>query len=218
MVAQRELSRRILDGLKRNIAEPNLEAVLHVVEELEALAQSLGRAPATMRPFLESTFGDIGAQTLSAERFELMEAIGVSFAGINYDESWRPLYSLLRPLLDVFDMDIFTLNYDLLPDVVTVALSVLSGKRWFDGPLWWILRLKGALAIRVLVVIASYADKHGEAFPSLRTISAHLGISERRAIEGVKALRAAGIVQRTRRWRDSNLYRLALKVPGDRHP
>jgi hypothetical protein len=30
-------------------------------------------------------------------------------------------------------MDIFTLNYDLLGDVVTFALSVLSGKRWFDG-------------------------------------------------------------------------------------
>ena len=101
-----------MDILNRSATdvEPNFEDVLHVIEELEALAQSPARAPAMMRPFLKSTLEDLGPQVLAAERFDLIEAIGKSFARINYDESWRPLYGLLRPLLDVFDMDIFTLS------------------------------------------------------------------------------------------------------------
>ncbi len=86
-----------------------------------------------MRAFLRPIVEDAGQQALSNERFELIEAIGASFDKINYDESWRPLYGLLRPLLDVFDLDIFTLNYDLVADVVTFAMSMLSGKKWFDG-------------------------------------------------------------------------------------
>jgi hypothetical protein len=135
IVAQRELSGQVLETLRSNIpdTEPNFEDVLHVVEELESLAQSGARAPTMLRPFLEQIAPDIAAQALSAERFELIETIGASFRGVNYDESWRPLYALLRPLLDVFDMDIFTLNYDLIADVVTFAMSMLAGKKWFDG-------------------------------------------------------------------------------------
>ncbi len=79
--------------------------------------------------------------------------------------------------------------------------------------LWWALRVKGSLALRVLCVIASYADKNGEAFPAVETIAAHLRISGRRVYQGLNTLRAAGIVTSARRPHDSNLYRLALKVP-----
>ncbi|MGC8485227.1 MAG: helix-turn-helix domain-containing protein, partial [Candidatus Baltobacteraceae bacterium] len=83
-------------------------------------------------------------------------------------------------------------------------------------PLWWVVRLGGVgeLACRVLSVIASYADaKSGEAFPSVATIAAHLRVSERRVKTALAVLKAAGLLEATRRPRKSNLYRLALTVP-----
>ncbi len=62
-----------------------------------------------------------------------MEAIAASFSSINYDTAWRKLYGLLRPLLNEFDIDVFTLNYDQVADVTVYGLSMLSGKGWFDG-------------------------------------------------------------------------------------
>lgn len=59
------------------------------------------------------------------ERLDLIEAIGAAFDPIDYDQSRRPLYRLLRPHVDVFDIDLFTLNYDLLTDVATFAVHVV---------------------------------------------------------------------------------------------
>jgi primase-polymerase (primpol)-like protein len=88
-------------------------------------------------------------------------------------------------------------------------------KAWAKMPFWWSVRLSrtGGLAHRVAHAIASYADKKGEAFPSLATIAAHCRVSERRVQDALKTLIAAGILTRTVRAGDSNLYRLALWVP-----
>jgi hypothetical protein len=85
---------------------------------------------------------------------------------------------------------------------------------WAKVPLWWPVRLGGAgeLALRVLAVIASYADKKGEAFPSVATIASHLRVTERRVKTALKTLKATGILTIGKRGR-SNLYRLALTVP-----
>ena len=135
IVAKSEIGGRILESLRDSAieVEPDFEDVLHVIEELEALMQSPARAPTMLRPVLRSVLADIGPQALSVERFELIEAISAAFDKLDYDSSWRPLYRVLRPHLDVFDIDIFTLNYDLLADVASFALSMLSGKKWFTA-------------------------------------------------------------------------------------
>lgn len=89
-------------------------------------------------------------------------------------------------------------------------------KAWGKFPLWWAVRLKGTgeLAFRVLVVIASYANtKTGEAFPSIATIAAHCGVTERRVKSALNLLKGAGVLKSTPRARQSNLYQLAQSVP-----
>jgi len=78
------------------------------------------------------------------------------------------------------------------------------------------VRLGGAgeLALRVLCVIASYANaQSGKAFPSVATIAAHCRVSERRVKTALKTLKATGVVTSTVRVRQSNLYQLAQRVP-----
>jgi hypothetical protein len=87
-------------------------------------------------------------------------------------------------------------------------------------PLWWILTLRACGAPPatrdVLVVIASYADKKtGEAWPSVSTIAATLGIQKNAVLVAIRELKAAGILTstpRNRRSRETNLYRLAFQV------
>lgn len=88
-------------------------------------------------------------------------------------------------------------------------------KAYGNCPLWWAVQLKGAgeLAIRVLWIIASYADTKGEAFPSVETIAVHARVSERRVKAAIARLKALGILASTYRPRRSNLYQLALRVP-----
>jgi putative DNA primase/helicase len=88
-------------------------------------------------------------------------------------------------------------------------------KSWARIPLWWDARLKGAgeLTFRVLHAIVSYADKDGVAYPAIETIAAHVGASERWVYDAIAKIKAAGIMTSKRRYRDSNLYRLALRVP-----
>ncbi len=75
----------------------------------------------------------IDSSLLRRERYELLEAIAAAFDGIDYDSAWHVLYRLLRPLLDDFDIDFFTLNYDQVVDVAVYGLSMLSGKKLLDG-------------------------------------------------------------------------------------
>ena len=65
-------------------------------------------------------------------------------------------------------------------------------------PLWWTVRLRdtgaGVMARDVLAVIASYADnKTGEAFPTIETIAATLGVRRNAAELGIRQLKSAGI-------------------------
>ncbi len=137
MVERRQVGGAILRALRSRFESQsaNFEDVLHVLEELDSLATSSDRAPTMLRGFVRPILSEVGAShgEIRNERFELMEAIAEEFDMINYDSSWRPLYNLLKPRLDIFDLDIFTLNYDLVSDVATYALSMLSGKKWFDG-------------------------------------------------------------------------------------
>ncbi|MGA3036660.1 MAG: hypothetical protein ABSE64_04165 [Vulcanimicrobiaceae bacterium] len=140
LAARRPISGKILADLRSRTpsTEPNFEDVLHVLEEVEfyhSVAPS--RAHVATRPFVTLTdpLRSLLPDVLSArcERLALIEDIASAFNGINYDASWQPLYRLLRPFLDTHNIDIFTLNYDLVGDVSADALSLLSGKHWFDG-------------------------------------------------------------------------------------
>jgi putative DNA primase/helicase len=87
-------------------------------------------------------------------------------------------------------------------------------KSWAKVPLWWDARLKGTgeLTFRVLHTIVSYADKDGVAYPSVQTIAAHVKASERWVYDAIAKIKAAGVMTSQRRYRDSNLYRLTLRV------
>src|SRR5580692_39508 len=140
VISARELSGQVLRTLQTNngTQDANFEDVLHVLVELEALrGTTVARAPSMLRPFLDPS-DKLDAITtdfeeLRHERFELLETIGSAFDGIDYDRAWPVLYRLLRPLLNTFDIDVFTLNYDQVADVTVFGLSVLSGKGLFDG-------------------------------------------------------------------------------------
>jgi hypothetical protein len=139
VVAQRPISGAIFRILsQQNYAAVNFEDVLFVLEELDLLlGASVAPASAMLRPFLERSnlLASVATDLKSVlrERFDLLGVLADEFKDIDYNASWKPLYSVLKPLVDIFDLDIFTLNYDLVADVVTYALGMLSDQRWFDG-------------------------------------------------------------------------------------
>jgi len=140
LVERRPVGGKILAELRVRSEswEPNFEDVLHVLEEVESYHSAVpSRAHVATRPFVALTepLRSLLPDVLSArrERLALIEEIASAFDGINYDASWRPLYRLLRPFLNTHNIDIFTLNYDLISDASAYALSLVSGKHWFDG-------------------------------------------------------------------------------------
>jgi hypothetical protein len=140
IVAARGISGAILRALRSRseTSAANFEDVLHVLEELDALlGTTRSRAPSMLRPLIEPSSIlngiTIDSSLLRRERYELLEAIAAAFDGIDYDSAWCVLYRLLRPLLDDFDIDFFTLNYDQVVDVAVYGLSMLSGKKLLDG-------------------------------------------------------------------------------------
>jgi hypothetical protein len=109
--------------------------VLHVLEELELLQdEKSDRSSRVLQPFMR--LRDInsvhGAEELRRERYAVIEAIGQRFTTVDY-QRWEPLYRLFRPFLEHFNLDHFSLNYDLLSDITTFALSNRTGKPWFNG-------------------------------------------------------------------------------------
>lgn len=138
-LAQLPLCGRIFStlGMNAETRGANFEDILHVLEQVESLGQQEpSRAEAMLRPFLSihrsGTFPD-DPLVLRAERLSAIEAIADAFANLDYDSNWRTLYRLLRPFLDHYNIDVFTLNYDLLADVAVNALAGLSGKKFFNG-------------------------------------------------------------------------------------
>jgi hypothetical protein len=88
-------------------------------------------------------------------------------------------------------------------------------KAWAKIPVWVFVRLGGVgeLACRVYGVIANYADKKGEAWPTIETIAMHCRVMPRPVKTALKKLKAAGLIASTRQPGTSNLYRLAKEVP-----
>lgn len=82
-------------------------------------------------------------------------------------------------------------------------------------PRSWISLLKGRgeLAARLAMALAAYADKDGRCWPSIRTLAADLGVTERSVTRALNTLRRVSIiVNTTQRANNSNVYELALGV------
>lgn len=77
----------------------------------------------------------------------------------------------------------------------------------------------GVHGLALYVLLARYANYDGQAFPGLRTLARHLGISRMTVLKYLDILEIAGLIHRNRRPSkqgdaDSNLYTL-LAIPGD---
>jgi hypothetical protein len=138
-VKERPISNPILDILQStSMPGANYEDAFHVLEQLESLKSPvLDRASESLIPFLQP-LQSVGGITLDLEsvrreRFEIMETIAAAFQGVTYDTSWRTLADIFGVCLAEFNLDIFTLNYDLLADVAVEGLSRATGKKWYDG-------------------------------------------------------------------------------------
>jgi hypothetical protein len=140
LIAGRPICSAILTALRggNGTSDPNYEDALHVLEQLESLKAPMpDRASASLRPFLEPV-DEIGGITMDQERvrrerFEVMETIAEAFRGVTYDASWRTMADIFNSCVTAFNLDIFTLNYDLLADVAVEGLSRLTGKKWYNG-------------------------------------------------------------------------------------
>lgn len=139
-VGKRQVGGAILHALRsdRQTSAANFEDVFHVLEQLDALARPItARDHSTLRRFLARVefVGGVALESavVRRERFEVMETIADAFADISYDASWKVLADLFRPLLECYNLDVFTLNYDLLVDVAIEGLSRQTGKGWFNG-------------------------------------------------------------------------------------
>jgi hypothetical protein len=114
VVAQRPISGAIFRILlQQNNAAPNFEDVLFVLEELDLLlGTSVAPASSTLRPFLErsSLLASVATdpKSLLRERFDLLGVLADEFNHIDYNVSWKPLYSVLKPLIDIFDLDLYS--------------------------------------------------------------------------------------------------------------
>ncbi|MCC7274762.1 MAG: helix-turn-helix domain-containing protein [Alphaproteobacteria bacterium] len=82
------------------------------------------------------------------------------------------------------------------------------------------LRLS-ASAVRVLTVLAHYADRDGRCFPSMETIARRIGVQRRVVFDHIHKLAACGHIRiiaqsRTRGGRGTNVYELVcLPVPAE---
>src|SRR5579885_425979 len=134
IVANRPITSQIARILTDAGHETNFEDFLHFLEELELIRDSeASRSSRVLQPFLDfSPAIHVSLENLRQERYAVLETIGKRFNTVDYN-AWSPLYQLLRPLLEDFNLDHFTLNYDLLPDVITFALSARTGKPWYSG-------------------------------------------------------------------------------------
>ena len=140
IIRARPMSGAILHALQSGdgARDPNYEDAFYVLEQLELLkSQAPDRASLALMPFVQ-TVGDIGGITVDheavrRERFEVMEMISEAFSSVTYDTSWRTLADIFGELLTTFNLDIFTLNYDLLADVTVEGLSRITGKKWYNG-------------------------------------------------------------------------------------
>jgi hypothetical protein len=140
IVGERPISGAILRALRSHdvTRDANYEDAFHVLEQLEALkAPAPDRASASLRPFLQP-FDQIGGivmdrEVVRRERFEVMETIAGVFSDVAYDRSWRTLADIFAVLLAEFNLDVFTLNYDLLADVAAEGISRITGKKWYNG-------------------------------------------------------------------------------------
>lgn len=77
----------------------------------------------------------------------------------------------------------------------------------------------GVHGLALYVLLARYANHDGQAFPGLRTLALHLGISRMTVLKYLDILEIAGLIRRDRRPSkqgdaDSNLYTL-LAIPHD---
>lgn len=137
-IAKRRIAGEVLRILQSADPSRNFEDVLHVLEELELLCDNSAppRATATLRPFVQ--ISDLGKSfssdrlALRRERLAILELIAASLSGIDYS-NWMPLYRILRPFLDEYNIRYFTLNYDVLTDVVAEILARRAAKYWYDG-------------------------------------------------------------------------------------
>jgi hypothetical protein len=139
VVKERPISNAIL-GILQGGSMPgaNYEDAFHVLEYLESLKAPVpDRASESLIPWLQplENVGDIALdfESVRRERFEIMETIAEAFHGMTYDTSWRTLADLFGVCLAEFNLDIFTLNYDLLADIAVEGLSRTTGKQWYDG-------------------------------------------------------------------------------------
>jgi hypothetical protein len=137
IVGQRPLSGTVLRALQR-AGGANFEDVFDALQRLEALkADTPDRSAASLLPFLH-ILDDIDGTAIDRasvrrERFEIMETIADGFRNLPYDTAWSTLADTLGVFLESFNLDVFTLNYDLLADVAVEGLSRKSGKQWFNG-------------------------------------------------------------------------------------
>jgi DNA-binding transcriptional ArsR family regulator len=65
----------------------------------------------------------------------------------------------------------------------------------------------------VAMIIAAHLDRHGEAWPSVRTIAAMGGLDPLTVTRAVDQLESLGLAKVTRQDGKSNRYRLALETP-----
>jgi hypothetical protein len=140
IIGGRRISGAILRTLQSGdgTRDANYEDAFHVLEQLESLKSPVpDRASVSLRPFLQP-FDEIDGiamhrESVRRERFEVMETIADAFRGVTYDTSWRTLADVFGVCLAGFNLDIFTLNYDLLADVTVEGLSRITGKKWYHG-------------------------------------------------------------------------------------
>ncbi len=141
-IAKNESAASILRALRAqkasSVNEINFEDVLHVLEELEVFTTEnpQSREVRALKPFLNapSAIGNfrISSFELRRLRFALIEAIGEQLHDVRYTQ-WRQLYSWIQPFFLDYDLHWYTLNYDLLSDLVVWALAQTHNAKYFNG-------------------------------------------------------------------------------------
>jgi hypothetical protein len=92
---------------------------------------------------------------------------------------------------------------------------------WYYSRIEWTIRLcerkASPAAFAVLNGVCSYANKLGQAWPSVETLIALLGLPARSVKRGLREVTDAGIwtvTRRNRRNREANFYQLIFQVPN----
>jgi len=90
-----------------------------------------------------------------------------------------------------------------------IAAVAIPSERWswFRVPTALYERLRDAgRAVGVYVALARHANEAGESWPSQRTIAGVVGLSERSVRQHLATLERAGLIQKARRRRDTQIY------------